>query len=540
MTVKQLEFSERARERLFAGVTKLADAVKVTLGPRGRNVVLECAAGSPTVTKDGVSVAKAIEFEDHFENMGAQLLKSIAVATADAAGDGTTTATVLAHAILREGRKMVAIGANPMDLKRGIDLAVAAATNALVKLSRPSANSQTIAQVGTISANGDEVIGRLIAEAMERVGNEGVITVEDGSTLEDSLVVVEGMQFDRGYLSAHFVTDQQEMIVELDSPLILLHSKKITNIQEMLSVLEEVAKSGKPLLIVADDVEGEALVTLVVNNQRGTIKVCAVKTPGFGDIRNDWLADIAVLTGATVIDEALGVPLKEVTLDHLGSASKVRISKNETTLVGGAGATDALMARIGELRAQIDLACSDHDREKLQERVAKLAGGVALIKVGAATEVAMREKKARVEDALHATRAAVAEGIVPGGGVALIRALEATRELQGENYDQNIGIRIAQLAMEEPLRQIVANAGMESSVVLNRVREGRGNFGCNAATGEYGDMIAMGILDPTKVARTALQNAASAAGLMITTEVVVATASAEPMATPGMGEVEML
>ncbi|MUH93987.1 chaperonin GroEL [Pseudomonas aeruginosa] len=536
MTAKQLEFSERARERLLAGVTKLADAVKVTLGPRGRNVVIDYGVGSPTVTKDGVSVAKAIEFEDHFENMGAQLLKSIAVATADAAGDGTTTATVLAHAIFREGRKMVAIGANPMDLKRGIDLAVAAATSALMTLSRPCTDSQTIAQVGTISANGDEVIGRLIAEAMGRVGKEGVITVEDGSTLEDALVVVEGMQFDCGYMSVHFVTDQQRMIVELDSPLILLHDKRITNIHDLLPVLEEVAKSAKPLLIVADDVEGEALATLVANNLRGTVKVCAVKAPGFGERRSEWLADIAVLTGGTVITEALGVSLEKATLAHLGSARRVRISKDETTLVDGAGTADALTARIGELRTQIDLACSDHDRAKLQERVAKLAGGVALIKVGAATEVAMREKKARVEDALHATRAAVEEGIVPGGGVALIRALEASRELQGDNYDQSIGIRIAQRAMEEPLRQIVANAGMESSVVLNRVREGRGNFGCNAATGEYGDMIVMGILDPTKVARTALQNAASAAALMITTEVVVATASAAAMAMPDMGE----
>lgn len=540
MTAKQLEFSEQARERLLVGVTKLADAVKVTLGPRGRNVVLEQASGKPIVTKDGVSVAKAIEFEDPFENMGAQVLKSIAVATADVAGDGTTTATVLAHAILREGHKMVAIGASPIDLKRGIDLAVAAATDALIKQSRPCTDSQTIANVGRISANGDESIGRIIAEAMAQVGNEGVISVEEGSVLDDALIVVEGMQFDRGYLSPYFVTDQQEMAVELDTPLILLHSKKIATIHDLLPVLEEVARSGKPLLILAEDIEGEALATLVVNNQRGTLKVCAVKTPGFGEIRNDWLADIAILTGATVIDEVLGVPLKEATLDHLGSARKVKISKHETTLVDGAGTTDARMARIDELRAQLDQSGSDYDKGKLQERVARLTGGIAMIKVGAATEVAMREKKARVEDALHATRAAVAEGIVAGGGVALIRALEATRELQGENDEQNIGIRIAQRAMEEPLRQIVSNAGMESSVVLNRVLEGRGDFGCNAATGEYGDMIAMGILDPTKVARTALQNAASAAGLLITTEVAVATASAEPIATPGMGEMEML
>ncbi len=540
MTAKQVEFGERARERLLAGVTKLADAVKVTLGPRGRNVVLERAFGAPTVTKDGVSVARELEFEDRYENMGAQVLKDIAVATADAAGDGTTTATVLAHAILREGRKMVAIGANPMDLKRGIDQAVAAAVDALKALSRPCTDSQSVAQVGAISANGDEAIGRLIAGAMERVGKEGVINVEEGSGLEDVLNVVEGMQFDRGYLSPYFVTDQQAMTAELDTPLILLHDRKIAYIRDLLPVLEEAAKSGKPLLIVAEEVEGEALATLVVNHLRGIVKVCAVKAPGFGDRRKAMLEDIAVMTGGTVISEDVGLSLEKASLDHLGSARKVQITKDETTLIDGAGQARAITTRIGELRAQIDEASSDYDKEKLQERVAKLAGGVAMIKVGAVTEVEMKEKKARVEDALHATRAAVEEGIVPGGGVALIRALEATRDLKGENHDQDIGIQIARRALEEPLRQIVANAGMASSVVLNKVREGRGDFGCNAATGEYGDMIAMGILDPTKVTRTALQNAASAAGLMITTEAMVAEVSAEAEAPPEMNEMGMM
>ncbi|WP_275097994.1 chaperonin GroEL [Sedimenticola hydrogenitrophicus] len=540
MTAKQVEFSERARERLLAGVTRLADAVKVTLGPRGRNVVLERAFGAPTVTKDGVSVAREIEFEDRFENMGAQVLKNIAVATADAAGDGTTTATVLAHAILREGRKMVAIGANPMDLKRGIDQAVAAAVDALKTLSRPCTDSQAIAQVGTISANGDTTIGRIIAEAMERVGKAGVITVEEGSGLEDALGVVEGMQFNRGYLSPYFVTDQQAMTTELDEALILLHDKKIANIRDLLPVLEETAKSGKPLLIVAEDVEGEALATLVVNNMRGIVKVCAVKAPDFGDRRKAWLADIAVLTGGTVISGEVGLSLEKATRDELGSARKVRITKDDTTLIDGAGQADAITVRIDELRARIAEAGSDYDKEKLQERVAKLSGGVAVIKVGAVTEVEMKEKKARVEDALHATRAAVEEGIVPGGGVALVRALEATRDLKGGNHDQDIGIGIAQRAMEEPLRQIVANAGMESSVVLNKVREGQGDFGYNAATGEYGDMIALGILDPTKVTRTALQNAASAAGLMITTEAMVAEAPVETTTAPEMNEMGMM
>ncbi|WP_260291623.1 chaperonin GroEL [Sedimenticola hydrogenitrophicus] len=540
MTAKQVEFSERARERLLAGVTRLADAVKVTLGPRGRNVVLERAFGAPTVTKDGVSVAREIEFEDRFENMGAQVLKNIAVATADAAGDGTTTATVLAHAILREGRKMVAIGANPMDLKRGIDQAVAAAVDALKTLSRPCTDSQAIAQVGTISANGDTTIGRIIAEAMERVGKAGVITVEEGSGLEDALGVVEGMQFNRGYLSPYFVTDQQAMTAELDEALILLHDKKIANIRDLLPVLEETAKSGKPLLIVAEDVEGEALATLVVNNMRGIVKVCAVKAPDFGDRRKAWLADIAVLTGGTVISGEVGLSLEKAIRDELGSARKVRITKDDTTLIDGAGQADAITVRIDELRARIAEAGSDYDKEKLQERVAKLSGGVAVIKVGAVTEVEMKEKKARVEDALHATRAAVEEGIVPGGGVALVRALEATRDLKGGNHDQDIGIGIAQRAMEEPLRQIVANAGMESSVVLNKVREGQGDFGYNAATGEYGDMIALGILDPTKVARTALQNAASAAGLMITTEAMVAEAPVETTTAPEMNEMGMM
>ncbi|MCL7423252.1 MAG: chaperonin GroEL [Methylobacter sp.] len=527
MTAKQIEFNELARERMLAGVAKLADAVKATLGPRGRNVVLERTFGAPTITNDGASVAKEIELDDEFENMGAQILKNIAVATADATGDGTTTATVLAHAILREGRKMVAIGANSMDLKRGIDKAVAKAVEELKKLSKPCADSKAIAQVGTISANGDEDIGRIIAEAMTKVGKEGVITIEEGSGLENELSVVEGMQFDRGYLSPYFITDQQSMSVELDEPLILLHDKKIATIAKLLPVLESVAESGKPLLIVAEDVEGEALATLVLNTVRGIVKVCAVKSPGFGDRRKAMLQDIAILTGGTLISEEVGLSLEKATLTELGSARKIRITKEETILIDGAGKADEIEDRVDEIRAQIEEATSDYDKEKLLERLAKLAGGVAVIKVGAATEVELKEKKARVEDALHATRAAVEEGIVPGGGVALIRALEALQALKGDNHDQDIGIQIARRALEEPLRQIAANAGMESTVILNRVREGKGNFGCNAATGEYGDMIDMGILDPTKVTRTALQNAASVAGLMITTDVMVAEASKE-------------
>lgn len=527
MTIKELEFSERARKHLLDGVTKLADAVRVTLGPQGRNVVLARFSSPPIVTKDGVSVAKEIELENPFENTGAQVLKNITIATADAAGDGTTTATVMAHAMLREGLKMVTIGASPTDLKRGIDQAVAVAVSALMKLSRPCTDSQTISQVGAISANGDAAIGQIIAKAMERVGKEGVITVEEGSGLEDSLKVVEGMQFDRGYLSPYFVTNQQSMIVELDEPLILLHDKKISSIRELLPVLEAAAESGKPLLIVAEDIESEVLATLAANNLRGIVKVCAVKIPGFGDSRKTWVADLAVLTGGVVISEELGLSLEKVVQAHLGSARRVRVTKDETTLVDCAGNASGVTARITELRAQIDPSCSRDDKEKLLERVARLAGGVAVIKLGAATEVEMNEKKARVEDALHATRAAVEEGIVPGGGVALIRALEATRDLKSGNHDQNLGIRIAQRAMEEPLRQIVTNAGLESSVVLNKVREGRGDFGCNAATGEFGSMVAMGILDPTKVVRIALQNAASASSLMISTEALIAESTEE-------------
>lgn len=527
MTIKEIEFSERARKHLLDGVTKLADAVKVTLGPQGRNVVLARFSSLPIVTKDGVSVAKEIELENPFENTGAQVLKNIAIATADAAGDGTTTATVMAHAMLREGLKMVTIGASPTDLKRGIDQAVAVAVSALMKLSRPCTDSQTISQVGAISANGDAAIGQIIAEAMERVGKEGVITVEEGSGLEDSLKVVEGMQFDRGYLSPYFVTNQQSMIVELDEPLILLHDKKIASIRELLPVLEAAAESGKPLLIVAEDIESEVLATLAANNLRGIVKVCAVKTPGFGDSRKTWLADLAVLTGGVIITEELGLSLEKVVQAHLGSARRVIVTKDKTTLVDCAGKASGVTARITELRAQINPSCSRDDKEKLLERLARLAGGVAVIKVGAATEVEMNEKKARVEDALHATRAAVEEGIVPGGGVALIRALEATRDLKSGNHDQNLGIRIVQHAMEEPLRQIVTNAGLESSVVLNKVREGRGDFGCNAATGEFGSMAAMGILDPTKVVRIALQNAASASSLMISTEALIAESTEE-------------
>ncbi len=540
MTMKQVEFSDRARERLFAGVVKLADAVKVTLGPRGRNVVLERAFGTPTITKDGVSVAREIELEDRFENMGVQALKNIAIATADSAGDGTTTATVLAHAILREGRKMMVIGTNPMDLKRGIDQAVIAVVDALKTMSRPCNDSQTIAQVGAISTNGDEAIGRIIAEAMERVGKGGVITVEDGSSLEDTLDVVEGMQFDCGYLSSYFVTNQEAMTTEQDEPLILLHEGKIASIRDLMPMLEEAARSDKPLLIVAEDVEGEALATLVVNHIRKIVKVCAVKAPGFGDRRKQMLQDIAVLTGGTVISGDVGLSLEKATPDLLGSARKVRVAKDETTLVDGAGQADAITARIGELRAQIEKTTSDYDKEKLRERVAKLSGGVAVIKIGAITEVEMKEKKARIEDALYATRAAVEEGIVPGGGVALIRALEATRDLKGGNYDQDIGIQIARRAMEEPLRQIVTNAGMESSVVLNKIREGQGDFGCNVATGEYGDMVAMGILDPTKVVRIALQNAASVSGLIITTEAMVADVPTEATAVMDRNGMEML
>ncbi len=522
MAAKEVRFSDDARQRMVKGVNILANAVKVTLGPKGRNVVLEKSFGAPTITKDGVSVAKEIELKDKFENMGAQMVKEVASQTSDIAGDGTTTATVLAQAILREGMKSVAAGMNPMDLKRGIDKAVTAAVEELKKMSKPCTDSKAIAQVGTISANSDQAIGKIIADAMDKVGKEGVITVEEGSGLDNELDVVEGMQFDRGYLSPYFINNQQNMSTELEDPLILINEKKVSNIRELLPVLEAVAKSGRPLLIIAEDVEGEALATLVVNTIRGIVKVCAVKAPGFGDRRKAMLQDVAILTNGQVISEEVGLSLEKATLNDLGSAKKVVITKENTTLIDGAGKKVDIEARIKQIKAQIEEASSDYDKEKLQERVAKLAGGVAVIKVGAATEMEMKEKKARVEDALHATRAAVEEGIVPGGGVALIRALSAVINLKGDNHDQDIGIAIARRAMEEPLRQIVANAGDEQSVVLSKVQEGKGNYGYNAASGEYGDMVAMGILDPTKVTRSALQNAASVAGLMITTECMIA------------------
>jgi chaperonin GroEL len=522
MAAKDVRFSEDARHRMVRGVNILANAVKVTLGPKGRNVVLEKSFGAPTVTKDGVSVAKEIELADKFENMGAQMVKEVASHTSDIAGDGTTTATVLAQSMLIEGLKAVASGRNPMDLKRGVDKAVAATVEELKKLSKPCADDKAIAQVGTISANADESIGNIIAEAMTKVGKEGVITVEEGQSLENELEVVEGMQFDRGYLSPYFVNNQQNMSAELEDPYILLHDKKVSNIRELLPVLEGVAKAGKPLLVVSEDVEGEALATLVVNTIRGILKVVAVKAPGFGDRRKAMLQDMAVLTRGTVVSEEVGLSLEKVTLDDLGRAKKVVVTKENTTIIDGAGDKKDIEARVNQIRKQIEETTSDYDKEKLQERVAKLAGGVAVIKVGAATEVEMKEKKARVEDALHATRAAVEEGVVPGGGVALIRALDGLRDLKGDNDDQAVGIAIARRAMEEPMRQIVANAGGEPSVILNRVKEGTGAFGFNAQTEDYGDMIEMGILDPTKVTRTALQNAASVAGLMITTEAMVA------------------
>jgi len=535
MTAKEVKFSDDARHRMVAGVNILANAVKVTLGPKGRNVVLEKSFGAPTITKDGVSVAKEIELEDKFENMGAQMVKEVSSQTSDAAGDGTTTATVLAQSVLSEGMKAVAAGMNPMDLKRGIDKAVIAAVNALKELSKPCADDNAIAQVGTISANADTTIGEIIANAMSKVGKEGVITVEEGSGLDNELDVVEGMQFDRGYLSPYFINNQENMSADLDDPYILIFDKKISNIRDLLPVLEGVAKSGKPLLIIAEDVEGEALATLVVNNMRGIVKVAAVKAPGFGDRRKAMLEDIAILTGGTVISEEVGLSLEKASLDDLGNAKKVTISKENTTIIDGAGKAKEIEGRVNQIRAQIEEASSDYDKEKLQERVAKLAGGVAVIKVGAATEVEMKEKKARVEDALHATRAAVEEGVVPGGGVALVRALMSLGDLKGDNHDQDVGINIACRAMEEPLRQIVANSGGEPSVVLNKVKEGEGNFGFNAATDEYGDMVAMGILDPTKVTRTALQNAGSIAGLMITTEAMVAEMPKEESAAPDMG-----
>ncbi|MCG7872946.1 MAG: chaperonin GroEL [Candidatus Thiodiazotropha lotti] len=536
MSAKEVQFGDDARQRMIKGVNILANAVKVTLGPKGRNVVLEKSFGAPTVTKDGVSVAKEIELADKFENMGAQMVKEVSSQTSDVAGDGTTTATVLAQAMVREGLKAVAAGMNPMDLKRGIDKAVVAAVEELKNISRPCSDDKEIAQVGTISANSDANVGDIIAEAMQKVGKEGVITVEEGSALQNELDVVEGMQFDRGYLSPYFVTNQQNQAAELDEPFILLHDKKISNIRDLLPVLEGVAKAGKPLLIIAEDVEGEALATLVVNNLRGIVKVTAVKAPGFGDRRKAMLQDIAILTGGTVISEEVGLSLEKATLEDLGSAKKVTITKEETTIIDGAGVEGDIKARVEQIRSQIEETSSDYDREKLQERVAKLAGGVAVIKVGAATEVEMKEKKARVEDALHATRAAVEEGVVPGGGVALVRSLSALDNLKGENHDQDVGIGIACRSMEEPMRQIVANAGGEPSVVLDKVRSGEGNFGFNASNDTYGDMMEMGILDPTKVTRSALQNASSVAGLMVTTECMVADEPKDEAAAPPMGD----
>jgi len=522
MAAKDVRFSDDARQMMIRGVNVLANAVKVTLGPKGRNVVLEKSFGAPTITKDGVSVAKEIELENRFENMGAQMVKEVASQTSDTAGDGTTTATVLAQSMLIEGMKAVAAGMNPMDLKRGIDKAVIQAVAELKKASKPCTDDKAIAQVGTISANSDEAIGRIIADAMAKVGKEGVITVEEGSGLDNELDVVEGMQFDRGYLSPYFINNQQTMSVELENPLILLYDKKISNIREMLPVLEGVAKGGRSLLIVAEDVEGEALATLVVNTIRGIVKVAAVKAPGFGDRRKAMLQDIAVLTGGQVVSDEVGLSLEKAGLEDLGTAKKIQITKENTTIIDGAGGQADIKARVDQIRRQIEETSSDYDREKLQERVAKLAGGVAVIKVGAATEVEMKEKKARVEDALHATRAAVEEGVVPGGGVALIRALDGMKDLKGFNHDQDVGIAIARRAMEEPLRQIVANSGQEASVIVNKIKEGSGSYGYNASTEEFGDMIEMGILDPTKVTRTALQNASSIAGLMITTEAMVA------------------
>jgi chaperonin GroEL len=527
MSAKDVRFSDDARQRMFKGVNVLANAVKVTLGPKGRNAVLDKSFGAPTVTKDGVSVAKEIELKDKFENMGAQMVKEVASNTSDEAGDGTTTATVLAQAIIREGLKAVAAGINPMDLKRGIDQAVIAATEELKKLSKPCKDPKAIAQVGTISANSDESIGKTIADAMAKVGKEGVITVEEGQGLENELEVVEGMQFDRGYLSPYFINNQQSQSAELEKPLVLLVDKKISNIRELLPLLEAIAKGGRQLLIVAEDVEGEALATLVVNTIRGIVKVAAVKAPGFGDRRKAMLQDIAVLTGGTVISDEVGLSLEKATLNDLGEAKKILVEKENTTIIDGAGKAADIKGRVESIRQQIEEATSDYDKEKLQERVAKLSGGVALIKVGAATEIEMKEKKARVEDALHATRAAVEEGVVPGGGVALVRALKFIEKLAGKNEDQTTGIKILARALEEPLRQIVSNAGEDAAVVLNRVREGKGTFGYNAATSEYGDMIEMGILDPTKVTRLALQNAASVAGLLLTTEVMIAESPKE-------------
>jgi chaperonin GroEL len=522
MPAKEVRFHDSARHRLIAGMNVLADAVRITLGPKGRNVILDRAFGAPTVTKDGVSVAKEIELKDKFENMGAQMVKEVASKTSDVAGDGTTTATVLAQSIVQEGMKFVAAGMNPMDLKRGIDKAVEAVVEELKKLSKPCTTTKEIAQVGSISANSDPHVGTIIADAMDKVGKEGVITVEDGKSLQNELEVVEGMQFDRGYLSPYFINNPDRQMSILEEPFILLHDKKISNIRDLLPVLEQVAKSGKPLLIISEEVDGEALATLVVNNIRGILKTCAVKAPGFGDRRKAMLEDIAILSGGTVISDEVGLTLEKATLKDLGRARRVEVGKEETTIIDGAGKEDQIKGRVSSVRKQIDEATSDYDKEKLQERVAKLAGGVAIIKVGAATEIEMKEKKARVEDALHATRAAVEEGILPGGGVAYIRARLTLKTLKADNHDQDCGVKIVLRALEEPLRQIVANCGDEPSVVLNKVAEGKGNFGYNASTGEYGDLVQMGVVDPTKVSRFALQNAASIAGLMLTTDAMVA------------------
>ena len=534
MAAKEVRFGDDARQKMFSGVNILANAVRVTLGPKGRNVVLDKSFGAPTVTKDGVSVAKEIELDNKFENMGAQMVKEVASQTSDIAGDGTTTATVLAQAVLREGLKSVAAGMNPMDLKRGIDKATIAITDQLQKLSKPCVDDISIAQVGSISANSDQEVGEIISEAMKTVGKEGVITVEEGSGLSNELDVVEGMQFDRGYLSPYFINKAENQTVELEAPLILLHDKKISNIRDLLPILEGVAKASRPLLIIAEDIEGEALATLVVNNIRGIVKVAAVKAPGFGDRRKAMLEDIAILTGGKVISEEVGLSLEKTTIEDLGDAKKVQINKENTTIIDGAGSANEIKGRVSTINNEIEESSSDYDKEKLQERVAKLSGGVAVIKVGAATEIEMKEKKARVEDALHATRAAVEEGVVPGGGVAFIRALDGISELTGDNDDQNVGINILRKAVEEPFRQIVANAGGDESVVLNAVAEGEGNFGYNAATGEYGDMIESGILDPTKVTRYALQNAASVSGLLLTTEAMVADAPKDEAPAPAM------
>ena len=537
MTAKEVKFGDAARQSMLAGVNIIADAVKVTLGPKGRNVVLDKSFGAPTVTKDGVSVAKEIELKDKFENMGAQMVKEVASQTSDVAGDGTTTATVLAQSILNEGLKSVAAGMNPMDLKRGIDKAVAAAVKQIEDASVPCTDTQSIAQVGSVSANNDSSVGDILAEAMDKVGKEGVITVEEGTGLENELDVVEGMQFDRGYLSPYFINNQDNMSAEMEEPYVLLFDKKISNIRDMLPVLESVAKAGKPLIVISEDVEGEALATLVVNNMRGIVKVAAAKAPGFGDRRKEMLQDIAILTGGTVISEEVGLSLESATLDDLGQAKRISLTKENTTIIDGAGKSDDIEARVAQIRTQIEETTSDYDREKLQERVAKLAGGVAVIKVGAGSEIEMKEKKARVEDALHSTRAAVEEGIVPGGGVALIRALQLIDGVEGDNEDQNVGINLCRKAMESPMRQIVSNAGAEASVVVDKVRQLKGNHGFNAATGEYGDMIKFGIPDPAKVVRTALQAAASVAGLMITTECMVTEAvdDSPAPAMPDMG-----